>query len=124
MRRNFTCFKCGRVESVPGGQARFVCSRCKPADHFTLQPKYLAHKAVAKARRLGLLPDPKTLVCDDCGGAATEYDHRDYDKPLSVDPVCRGCNARRGPALQQVSKSTQSGGVSGFKHDADLLAHQ
>lgn len=105
MLRNFTCFKCGCIEAVAGGQARFVCSACKPTDHFTLQPQYLAHKAVAKAKREGLLPDPKALSCADCGGSATEYDHRDYAKPLSVDAVCRGCNARRGPAIQQLSEA-------------------
>ena len=29
---------------------------------------------------------------------AYDYDHRDYSKPLEVDPVCRRCNQMRGPA--------------------------
>lgn len=28
-----------------------------------------------------------------------DYDHRDYTKPLSVEPVCRSCNKLRGPAI-------------------------
>lgn len=58
-----------------------------------------AQGAVAKARRQGLLADPRMLPCTDCRSAASEYDHRDYNKPLQVEPVCRGCNARRGRAL-------------------------
>jgi hypothetical protein len=60
---------------------------------------YSAHYTVAREIRLGHLAHPRLSPCADCGGVATEYDHRDYTKPLKVDPVCRGCNARRGPAL-------------------------
>jgi hypothetical protein len=27
------------------------------------------------------------------------YDHRDYNQPLQVEPVCSPCNISRGPAL-------------------------
>lgn len=37
--------------------------------------------------------------CSDCGKPATHYDHRDYNQPLAVEPVCHGCNLRRGPAI-------------------------
>ena len=37
--------------------------------------------------------------CVDCGANATDYDHRDYNKPLDVEPVCRSCNIRRGNAV-------------------------
>lgn len=66
----------------------------------------LAHKAVAKARYEGLLQSPHGMKCADCGGAAIEYDHRDYDKPLVVEPVCRRCNIRRGPAMGHITQST------------------
>ena len=39
-----------------------------------------------------------SISCLDCGSPATCYDHRDYAKPLDVDPVCHGCNLRRGAA--------------------------
>jgi len=100
MLKKFICTKCGGVEAVPGGSAYFLCSACKPADHYTLKPAYLAHKAVAKARRAGLLDDPREHSCTDCGEAAIGYDHRDYSKPLEVEPVCRRCNSARGPAKQ------------------------
>lgn len=64
-------------------------------------PQREAHYQVARAIRLGLLAHPSNFPCADCKGLAKEYDHRDYSKPLEVDPVCRRCNARRGPALSQ-----------------------
>jgi hypothetical protein len=54
---------------------------------------------VARARRKGLLPPPREFKCEDCAAQASEYDHRDYGKPLLVAPVCRGCNRRRGRAI-------------------------
>lgn len=34
--------------------------------------------------------------CVDCGGTSMDYEHRDYDFPARVVPVCRKCNIRRG----------------------------
>jgi hypothetical protein len=44
------------------------------------------------------------MQCVDCGAQARDYDHRDYNKPLEVDPVCRRCNLRRGPAIEVASR--------------------
>lgn len=79
-----------------------VCTPCSTLKH--LRARYLsggvqAQTTVARARRQGILPDPKALRCVDCGGQAGEYDHRDYGQPLTVEAVCRGCNVRRGKAI-------------------------
>ena len=58
-----------------------------------------AINAVAKAVKDGVLAPVKTLNCVDCGSPAQCYDHRDYGKPLNVEPVCRKCNFRRGSAI-------------------------
>lgn len=58
-----------------------------------------AHAAAARAQKNGLLPRPSSLACVDCNRQAECYDHRDYSKPLQVDPVCRSCNVMRGPAI-------------------------
>jgi hypothetical protein len=58
------------------------------------------HQAIQKGV---LLPLDGAVLCVDCGESATEYDHRDYAKPLEVDPVCGRCNRKRGPALNFVS---------------------
>lgn len=45
------------------------------------------------------MPPPTACKCADCGEPAYCYDHRDYRKPIDVQPVCRACNQRRGPGL-------------------------
>lgn len=87
------CRLCGTAV----GQWSRLCTTCSIANRDDAQRA--AHTEVARARRRGLLADPRTLQCADCGGAATEYEHREYAKPLEVEPVCRGCNLRRGPAI-------------------------
>lgn len=44
----------------------------------------------------GFLADPKTCKCTDCQKQAECYDHRDYSKPMMVEPVCKRCNSSRG----------------------------
>ena len=101
--KKFTCKGCGVVNEVVGGTSNYHCLTCRTAlgmrDLST--PKYLAHQAVAKARKQGLLADPRTLMCSDCEAQAIEYDHRDYSQPLVVSAVCRRCNLKRGPAAGQ-----------------------
>ena len=59
---------------------------------------YHAKLVVDAAKRAGEL-QPVSGPCMDCGKPATCYDHRDYNHPLAVDPVCRSCNGKRGPGL-------------------------
>lgn len=56
-----------------------------------------AHRAVKKAIKEGKLKRAARHKCVDCGKQAECYDHRDYDKPLDVVPVCFSCNVLRGP---------------------------
>jgi len=67
-----------------------------------LNGKTIAGLLVTKAKQDGILPYAKDCVCVDCGEPACDMDHRDYNKPLVVDPVCRRCNLRRGPAIPLV----------------------
>ena len=57
-----------------------------------------AYILVANAIKNGSLADLKKqyIKCSDCDNRATVYDHRDYTKPLMVDPVCKSCNWHRG----------------------------
>lgn len=95
-----TCTKCGCIELRTGCTTGFRCSACRAAP--TLQ--YLAHRAVANAIAGGSLKPPATCACVDCGVIAEQYDHRDYNRPLDVEPVCRKCNVRRGPAVGSPSQ--------------------
>lgn len=86
--------KCG-FTAPAGVEQSEVCRLCLPVG--TAQDTAL--RATSLARRYNLLPTLDGLVrCTDCPKPATDYDHRDYDKPLSVEPVCHGCNIKRGPA--------------------------
>lgn len=52
---------------------------------------------VAKGELVDLRPWRHGVKCVDCGRRAQCYDHRDYRKPLRVEPVCKRCNSMRGP---------------------------
>lgn len=58
-----------------------------------LQAKWKVQNAV----RRGELPNLKKMYyqCSYCNSMATEYDHRDYSKPLDVKPVCHKCNVSK-----------------------------
>ena len=57
--------------------------------------KRKAYQVYHKAQRDGLIPNVKTLVCEDCGNQAENYHHEDYDKPLDLTPLCEECHRRR-----------------------------
>lgn len=61
--------------------------------------KARAYKLVKEAKLRGEILPATNFKCSDCPKQAECYDHRDYTKPLQVDPVCRSCNLRRGPAI-------------------------
>lgn len=94
----YTCSKCGAPRHR---QSAGLCGRCVAVvQAIAYRPIRRATAIVHHAVKLGRLPSPKTLRCADCGNTATEYDHRDYSKPLQVEPVCHPCNQRRGPGLR------------------------
>lgn len=101
----FKCLICSAVELVRGGGGGFRCSACRargahlPRVHRDWLGKEAAQRQVSAAIRDGLLPRARGLKCADCGHDAMEYEHRDYNQPLAVEPICRGCNLRRGPAV-------------------------
>lgn len=76
---------------------------CSPCGKKVARIRQAAIIAVRKAIRMGDLWHPKLRLCVDCGKQAHDYDHRDYSKPLQVDPVCRRCNLMRGPAITRMA---------------------
>jgi hypothetical protein len=107
MIRRFKCTACGLREAAAGGGLGFMCKACKAAGKYrssviagwALLGRTSAGVAVSKAVKAGILPAVRTCACTDCGRPATEYEHRDYNKPIDVVPVCKPCNAKRGPAI-------------------------
>jgi len=73
-----------------------LCFSC--GDH-SQNGGHKAHAAVKKAIKNGFLKPIKELKCTDCEEQAEIYDHKDYNKPLEVEPVCRSCNRKRGSAI-------------------------
>lgn len=90
------CWICGEYSRC--GKKTQRRARCLFCEVIARRLGSMAANAVWCAIRKGKLEPAKNHKCADCGDPATEYDHRDYEKPLVVVPVCRTCNARRGPA--------------------------
>lgn len=92
--RIIDCVRCGdSMKAYTSWEKR--CWRCvRAADNDRL--RRIARMAVKDAVLAGDLPQVKTLTCVDCGNPAQCYDHRDYYKPLDVDPVCKSCDSKRG----------------------------
>jgi len=67
---------------------------------------HVAHDAGRKARlwvrlamRSGVLMPAHAFRCVDCDKWAQCWEHRDYSKPLDIEPTCFSCNHKRGPAI-------------------------
>jgi len=72
---------------------------CFPCSDHNKNGGNKARQEVKKAVKQGILMSVKELKCLDCGCQAEIYDHKDYNKPLEVEPVCRSCNRKRGSAI-------------------------
>lgn len=124
--RTLVCQDCGRAPRVPG--CWYWCADCNAKreaegsrkseiqerrvearrannpdwalpDHADIRWRERAIGFVLLAKKLGILPElDGSYACVDCGAAATVYEHRDYTRPLAVEPVCRPCNHKRGTA--------------------------
>ena len=78
--------------------ARF-CAKCSRRHYDEM---YAANSAIKPYIKKGLIKRASECLCVDCGKQAKDNDHRDYLKPLEVEPVCRSCNVKRGPAFNSV----------------------
>jgi hypothetical protein len=94
------CERCGGEfdRHAPVVRFCFPCTKQRDKD----SGAYLAHQAVSAAVRRGDMPRASEFPCVDCAKPARDYDHRDYSKPLDVQPVCRSCNKLRGPAIPRL----------------------
>lgn len=105
--RDYLCEQCGTDISHRCVPARF-CFPCaeQRAKESRVVNRYAPNNDNQKARaitryavRVGFLPPPTSFKCTDCGRPAECYDHRDYTKPLEVEPVCIRCNTSRGKGI-------------------------
>ena len=96
------CAACGN-ELVDRSSSRaiycFPCARARSKAKVTMTGADIARYFVNVAVGVGILERADAHKCVDCGVPATCYDHRDYNKPLEVEPVCSKCNFHRGAAI-------------------------
>ena len=97
------CVDCNKQIGVNALPETIRCGRCRASKYSgpPNSPQKGAGVIVMMAVQSGILPKQDTQSCVDCGAVAEHYDHRDYMKPLDVDPVCRKCNFKRGPGLNR-----------------------
>jgi len=91
-----------------GPNNKYTCYHCRDygwkKGPYEKDYQQIAYAIMNFSIRAGELPHIKVdgsagIPCVDCGKPAQGYDHRDYRKPLDVDPVCNPCNRTRGTAL-------------------------
>lgn len=92
----FNCLACGKPSQRAWQAKLLYCWDCYNR-HDNERRRAIAK--VAASIRSGQLVPASECACVDCGSPATDYEHRDYSKPLEVDPVCRSCNLKRGPGM-------------------------
>lgn len=115
--RTLTCGHCGLREQTMRGWP-YICEGCRVGGFSNLRARrcgrdyggLMVRAAVAEGR----LQPASAFMCSDCTKPAAVYDHRDYNRPLLVEPVCRSCNSRRGPGLP----------VYGWLHHAVRQGHR
>lgn len=77
---------------------------------------HYAYRQVKEAILAGKLLPAATYKCADCGEQAEQYEHRDYSKPLEVEPVCRSCNWHRGTAKNSDREYHNGIGYQGYRY--------
>lgn len=88
------CIACSRdTGPQQTGRPRSYCPLCATVA-FRIRTE-----AMRIVKRHGPEPHISVLTCADCGMPAHAFEHRDYFRPLDVEPVCSRCNSRRGPAI-------------------------
>ena len=138
-RSNFPdCLKCRtKVRDLVRRKRCVVCSggmpeqKYRPAGHYCTSTcanvvnlgRNEMQPAINAAIKRGAILPAKGQVCVDCGAPATRLDHRYYLQPLNVEPVCAGCNIRRGPPIDVkafVAKQLRTEKVMGI-HGVEML---
>lgn len=106
---SWPCQHCGNEIIHELGPFPSLCADCRRLKRSDRRARYvaLAHSYVTVAIFNGDLPRlDGSIPCFDCGEPACEYDHRDYKKPMEVEPVCRACNQARGPGKHRDPSET------------------
>jgi hypothetical protein len=94
------CLLCHReLPSYWGSKRCGFCNSKWTSIQSRVSGQSAAGLTVNRAIKDGKLPAASNMKCVDCGNPAQVYDHRDYAKPLEIEPVCKSCNRKRGSAI-------------------------
>jgi hypothetical protein len=106
------CPDCGKDISWRHAQAKRCCGCARKRNKIladkravarmnlpTGPMRRLAGVVISQYVRNGLLNPASDYICVDCGDRAAHWEHRDYTKPLDVEPACMSCNFKRGAGL-------------------------
>lgn len=96
--------KCSDCKIIYGREWRRTEKGIKYGQEYYKKAHSKSNSEYARSRvsvnvKNGKIRPAKDFICVDCGKNAEVYDHRDYNKPLDVVPVCRKCNKKRGAGL-------------------------
>jgi hypothetical protein len=89
------CRACGRSHQGCLTGRNYYCVECR---HDQGIARDVARSWMALALRTGRLMPASSFRCVDCDKWAEVWEHRDYSRPLDVEPTCCSCNHLRGPA--------------------------
>lgn len=96
------CLNCGGATGEFGPSTWGLCHDCY-SGHTVLTNKVRREHQDALAS--GRLERATAHKCADCGKQAQAWEHRDYRKPETIQPVCNSCNQIRGPAVSYFAMS-------------------
>lgn len=98
------CFRCGH-EWIPRVELIKTCAKCRSPywdkakdQHSFNKMRRIAALLVQNAKYRQFMRKATDEKCVDCGKKAVHWEHRNYARPLLVEPVCRSCNIKRGRA--------------------------
>lgn len=89
------CVRCGVGISPP--VKRHCTMYCEPCNKAAERERQTIAQQTRRAVKRGEIAPPHGQACADCGAPAVELDHTRPGDHLAVEPVCHGCNIRRGP---------------------------
>lgn len=96
-RPRITKYACCQLCDGPINRGARPAAFCIPCMHKAERIRNKGYAVTHRRINSGEIPPAHTLNCVDCGEKAKFYDHRSYF-PEVIEPVCHGCNVRRGPA--------------------------
>ncbi len=96
------CFRCG-YEWIPRTDVIKTCAKCRSPywDKARNKQEYIkmriwATGVVQNSKYRQFIGKAKDEKCVDCGKKASHWEHRNYSRPLQIEPVCESCNFKRG----------------------------